>query len=185
MIDGIWVTDPVSTWCMLARELDLHDLVAVGDILITDSERTDRRCEGVSLEVIAAACVEWRNTPGAKLRRAAADLMRVGVDSPQESRLRCLLIEGGLPEPTVHPRVVLPDGRELHPDLGYEDLRFGFEYEGGRHADPDRVLADISRFEGFAAASWDVMRATKFDLRPPTHEFLARARQRLRMRREA
>ena len=39
---------------------------------------------------------------GCRLARRAASLAREGVDSPQETRLRLLLVLAGLPEPRVN-----------------------------------------------------------------------------------
>ena len=172
--DGIRVTDPLTTWCLLARELDRRDLIAAGDILVTDSCRTDRRCPALPLQALVDGVTAWGTASGALVLRDAVSRLRVGVDSPMESILRTIIVDGGFPEPTVHPTVVLADGRERHPDLGYEDLQLAIEYEGAGHADPDRMRQDITRVEDFADAGWLTVRTTNADLFPTPTLFLRR-----------
>lgn len=173
-LDGIPLTDPLTTWCLLSRELQLHDLVAAGDLLVTPSTRTDRRFAQVGLDELAHAIDVWGSSPGAVLRRKAFGLVRVGVDSPMESLMRMTIIEAGLPEPRVHPVVDTCDGETLQPDLGYERLRLGIEYEGAMHADPVRMRRDIARIEALAEAGWETLRVTVDDLFPSADRFLRR-----------
>lgn len=175
-IDGIRVTDPVTTWFLLARELGLHHLIAAGDVAITDSTRTERRCGATSIDAFVEAMPRWTRSPGAAMARSAIERMRVGVDSPMESQLRSIIVDAGYPEPEVHPPVSVPDGRILHPDVGYPELRLGVEYEGIGHADPARMRRDIRRIEDFAAAGWDTLRVTSDDMFPEPHSLLARLR---------
>lgn len=165
-LDGVRITDPITTWCLLARELGLPDLIAAADVLITESTRTSRRSTPTPIGDLAGAVANWSRSPGGGIMRQALGRARMGVDSPMESLLRTLIVDGGLPEPTVHPTVVLLDGTERQPDLGYEDLKLGLEYEGLDHADPKRMRIDITRIEDFAAVGWDTMRVTKPDMAP-------------------
>jgi very-short-patch-repair endonuclease len=49
-------------------------------------------------------------------------------------------------------------------DLAYPEHRIGIEYEGADHANPDRVLRDVSRYTRLVADSWRIYRFTKFEI---------------------
>ena len=61
-----------------------------------------------SPERLIEAAAQW-NCKGCRLARRAASLAREGVDSPQETRLRLLLVLAGLPEPRVN--LIIRGGR--------------------------------------------------------------------------
>jgi len=69
----------------------LTELVTAGDSLV--------RRAGVEPDRLIEAASSARGVRGARLARQAAALVRRGVDSPMESRLRLLLVLAGLPEP--------------------------------------------------------------------------------------
>ena len=91
---GLLVSEPTRVFLEVAasRE-DLVDLVAVGDSLV----RRKRTTPG---ELVVAAGGYLGK--GARLARRAAAYVRAGVDSPKESRLRMLIVLGGLPQPQVN-----------------------------------------------------------------------------------
>jgi hypothetical protein len=71
------------------------------------------------------------------------------VDSPQETRIRLLLVLAGLPEPCVNLIIRGRDGgwRRRY-DLAYEELQLIVEYDGRQHAEDTRQwLTDIFRRE--------------------------------------
>lgn len=131
---------------------DLPDLVAAGDVLVRHEH-----CSPVDL---LAACV-----PGS-LATAAAALVRPGVDSPPETRLRLLLVLAGLPEPESNRRVLNAHGGWLaQPDLSYPEQRIAIEYEGEHHrTDRRQWQRDIARQENVEAEGWIVLRVTARDL---------------------
>ena len=60
-----------------------------------------------------------------------------------ESRLRMVLVLGGLPRPRAQVSIHDRWGRFVgRPDLFYEDQRLGIEYDGGVHRD---AMADDNR----------------------------------------
>ncbi|MFC0508133.1 type IV toxin-antitoxin system AbiEi family antitoxin domain-containing protein [Micromonospora costi] len=89
----------------------------------------------------------------------------------QESQLRLLLIDGGLPAP--QPQVWVPDrnGIPLYRlDLGYRERRVGIEYDGRTHLDRDRLRRDRARMNWLAANGWQMRHFTDRDLyHRPTH----------------
>lgn len=137
---GVRLTTPIQTFLDLAQVLDLVDLVVLGDSLVKK-----RRCQLKDLvEVVKEA-----TGPGAALARRAAGLVREGVDSPMESRLRMLIVLAGLLEPKVDYRIYDSDGSLLYRfDLAYLGHGLVVEYDGRQHADdPQQWEADVRRDE--------------------------------------
>ncbi|MCG5437766.1 DUF559 domain-containing protein [Micromonospora foliorum] len=89
----------------------------------------------------------------------------------QESQLRLVLIDGGLPPP--EPQIWVPDsyGIPLYRlDLGYRQHHVGVEYDGSSHLDRARLQHDRSRTNWLAANGWQMRHFTDRDLyRRPAH----------------
>jgi hypothetical protein len=164
---GLMLLTPLSTLITLGRELDHEHLVHVIDALLTTSRRYPDlalpRSPFATPEQLTAHLAGRARLHGAAAVGAAAADARVGVDSRFESITRRCIVLAGLPEPVVHPLVVI-DGIELHPDLGYPELKIAVEYEGEGHLDPKRWAEDILRYELLEAAGWIVVRITKGDV---------------------
>lgn len=107
------------------------------------------------------------------IRRTAAArmLLRIGsakADSPQESRLRLLVVRAGFPVPTAQYEVHSVDGRLVYVlDLAWERYRIALEYDG-YDAHEHRAGYDAERDERMRRRGWIVIRATASDLRDPT-----------------
>jgi hypothetical protein len=147
---GMRVADPVSTWLHLARVVDHERLVAIGDHLV----RTPRFPDPDGLrpfcarEQLAGRLVGYHGR-GRRAAALAAERVRPGVDSPQETRLRLLLADGGLPEPLTDVEVRDARGRVVTwLDMYYPGLRLAVEYDGQQHRTSDRQFArDGQRIE--------------------------------------
>jgi hypothetical protein len=137
---AIRMTSPVQTFLDLAHYLPLVDLVVLGDSLVRRRRTTP--------EQLVSATRDHRG-PYSRLARQAAALVRTGVDSPMETRLRLLIVLAGLPEPEVDHRVHDEDGTLLRRyDLAYLPHRLIIEYDGRQHAESDaQWLTDIGRDE--------------------------------------
>ena len=87
-------------------------------------------------------------------------MLRVGVDSPQESRLRLKIVDAGLPEPAVTQPVFDEHGRYVStPDLQYKEYKIAMEYEGDHHrSDPVQWGKDIERDDRLRALGWIVLK---------------------------
>jgi hypothetical protein len=148
---GLRLTTPEQTFVDLAADLDLVELVVLGDRLVkrgvTTPERLTRMAE------------RWQGYHR-ELACRAARLVRDGVDSPPESRLRMLIVLAGLPEPTVNHIIRDPDtGTWLRRfELAYRDLLIAIEYEGRQHRDDDEIwAADIERREELDRDTWRIV----------------------------
>ncbi|MFI9643915.1 endonuclease domain-containing protein [Micromonospora sp. NPDC051925] len=83
----------------------------------------------------------------------------------QESQLRLVLIDGGLPAP--EPQLWVPDEAgflRYRLDLGYRRLRIGIEYDGLSHLDRDRLRHDRTRMNWLSAQGWRMRHYTALDL---------------------
>jgi len=77
-----------------------------------------------------------------KLRKVAAHA-EPAAESPMETRLRMVLVLGGLPRPEAQVTLYDHEGEFLgRPDLFYPDARLALEYDGGSHR---TTLADDNR----------------------------------------
>ena len=177
---GYPTLSPADVWCQLSDSLDLAELVAVGDYLISGQAlaAAKRKAPLCTVTELRAAVDRHRWSPGAIMRKEAIDLVRSGVDSPMESLLRILLISEGLPEPLIGDPTPVDDGRStLRPDLKYPQWRVVFEYEGETHRlDGRQWRLDIARRERLEAADWHVIRVTAHDLWVDPVGFIRRVR---------
>lgn len=177
---GFTTTDAATTWCQLACVLGRDDLVAIGDCIVSGQRLPGgRRTPAMaSLEELRSAVDRHAAGRGAAALRWALDRVRIGVDSPPESRLRLLLVRSGFAEPQIGPPVLVESGTlTLHPDLAWPELRLALEYEGDGHRENRKTFrADIRRREMFEAAGWRVIRVTADDLGPDRDAFIRRVR---------
>ncbi|MGH3384620.1 MAG: DUF559 domain-containing protein [Nocardioidaceae bacterium] len=153
--DGIRVSSPVQAFLDLAgvQGVGLVDLVVVGDRLVRKGHVTESD--------LVAAAEDW---PGRGRRRAlrAARLVRKGVDSPMETRLRLLIVLAGLPEPQVNVILRRRDGEwEIRLDLSYPLQKVIIEYDGRQHATSSRQwLHDLERREQLDGWGWRLVVVT-------------------------
>jgi hypothetical protein len=151
---GLPVSTPEQTFLDLAAVgVGLVDLVVAADGMI--------RAGHTSPELLIEAAAQWSGK-GCRVARRAASLARPSVDSPQESRLRLLLVLAGLPEPRVNLIMRGRDGgwRRRY-DLAYEHLRLIIEYDGRKHAeDAGQWLTDIFRREELDQMRWRLVIVT-------------------------
>lgn len=166
-LGGLRLTSPERTWLDLAPGLQLDDLIAAGDAVVCAHTR------GFGPPKVALAgrrelrAVVGRN-PGRRgvvRARLALEEVRVGADSPPETKLRLALVRSGLPEPELNVAVTDPSGQEvLWPDLAYRRQRVAVEYDGAHHGGEDQYLKDIAREGRAHRAGWLIVRIGRDDL---------------------
>ena len=152
-VDGLTVSAPVRTALDLARHLPRGQAIAQLDAL---AAATDIRAR----DVLALA----RRYPGARgIRKARAivPLLDAGAQSPRESWLRLLLIDGGFPRPAT--QIMVSDGfHTAFIDMGWEDLRIGLEYDGEQHhSDRPQYVKDIARLDMLGQLGWLIIRVVR------------------------
>ncbi|AOT03454.1 hypothetical protein [Arthrobacter sp. U41] len=100
MIQGVPVTSIPRTLLDLAGTgtLTVEDLVVIADDLVCEHERYQHpRTARLTLGEIVLYAGRQRPVAGLRLLRESLGLVRVGVDSPPETRLRLLFGRSGLP----------------------------------------------------------------------------------------
>ena len=158
---GILVSTPEQTFIDLAAiGIKLVDLVVLGD-----------------------AIEAWPGR-GTRLALRAARLIREGVDSPMETRVRLLIVMAGLPEPTLNVIIRGEDGSwRMRFDLCYVDQRLIVEYDGRQHADsPHQWERDIYRREELDRMDYRLLIVTSRGVFNEPHRTLERVRDALRER---
>lgn len=146
LINGMLVTSPERTAFDLARHLPRNLAVRHLDAL---AQATGVKAADV--ELLADRYPRARGLPRARI---ALPLMDGGAESPQETRVRLILIDDGLPAPRTQIRV--SDGaREAFLDMGYDEPMVGFDYDGEQHqANRNRYIHDIGRAELVDGQGW-------------------------------
>lgn len=88
-----------------------------------------------------------------------------GAESPQESWLRMLFVDAGLPRPTTQFVVCAADGRYIKRlDMVWEEYKVGAEYDGEQHLTDRTVYArDVWVGRELQRMRWHLMRAVKED----------------------
>lgn len=156
-IDGMPVATPARTGLDLGRYLPRNIAVAHLDALASTT--------GVTAEEILGLTYRYKGRHGVRLCRDAVELMDAGAQSPQETRLRLLLINRGFPPPRTQIPVADQYGFEFaYLDMGWEDLLIAVEYDGDHHrTDTDQYRWDARRLRKLADAGWIVIRVMAGD----------------------
>jgi hypothetical protein len=146
LIDGIPVTTPERTAFDIARHLPRDLAVRHLDALA--------RATGVKATDVQLLGERYPRARGLPRSRIALPLMDAGAESPQETRVRLILIDDGLPPPRTQIRVT--DGvREAFLDMGYDEPMVGFDYDGEHHqTNRGRYVHDIGRAELIDRRGW-------------------------------
>ncbi|WP_438354235.1 hypothetical protein [Microbacterium sp. CJ88] len=162
---GIRVTSPASTWAMLADELSLRELVALGDELV----RIPRGPGGAlrpadrlaTPDELRAAVEAGRRRSISKLREAMT-LVREGSSSPLETEYRLDASEGGLPDAELDVEIRTAHGVLLGiSEFVYWEQRLAVEVEGDHHrTNRTQWNRDIDKYAAYAAEGWEVVRLT-------------------------
>lgn len=179
--DALFVLPIVSAalmWSKLASALDLDDLVALGDALVTGPEAL------ATVDELRLMAVSWAGNRGSKKLRQAADEVRRGPLSRPESLIRLQVVRAGVPEP--RPNVTIRDQTGEHlamTDLCWPKYRTLVEYEGDYHrSSRAKFRSDITRMEMFTDGGWSGLRAHADDVFGDPNPFVARLWRRLEQR---
>jgi hypothetical protein len=116
-----------------------------------------------SVADLNALCVARARGIGVANLRRVAGFAEPAAESPMESRLRMVLVLGGLPRPQA--QVSLHDGQGRfvgRPDLYYPDHRLGIEYDGAIHR--NSLAEDNRRQNRLLNAGFRLLRFTAADV---------------------
>jgi very-short-patch-repair endonuclease len=136
-----------------------------------------------SVDDVAVIAGRYPKARGIRRLRAALELADGGAESPQETRLRLILVRGGLPRLATQIPVANGRGRIVRRiDMGWPEWMVGVEYDGEQHwKDPAAYEDDIDRLEFLAAKGWFIIRVSARHMRAPS-EVVQRARHALKGR---
>jgi len=166
-VAGMPVTTRARTAFDLGRYLPRGEAIARLDSLM--------HSQIFSIEDVLILAKRYQGARGLKALRAALPLVDGGSASPQETWLRLLYIDAGLPRPTTQIPIVEGRGRLVRmADMGWEDFWVTSEYDGEHHqTSRPQYVKDIRSLRKARALGWIVDQVVKED-RPV--EIVERAR---------
>lgn len=185
--EGIRVAAPALTFALMAKRCTVHELVRIGDAIVTVADNyPERRLPGplAMLEALRAMTDRWGGRPGAATLREALPRIRTRVESPRETDMRLFITDAGMPEPEVQIDVFDPESGRLlgRPDLLHRKARVVEEYEGDGHRSKEQWDRDIQKYRDFERIGLHVVRATNRDFVPTPNRWLADLAAELRRR---
>ncbi|MEE2059774.1 DUF559 domain-containing protein [Rhodococcus artemisiae] len=172
-LDSMAVTSPARTGFDLGRWLDPDDAIAQLDALCRVTHLTP--CDIHELA---------ERHPRERGLTQLGDVLRQvdpGAESIPETRVRLLLIRGGLPVPET--QVPIVDGSRIlaRADMGWRQWRTAVEYDGIHHwTDERQRTRDIERYEACESLGWSMIRVNSEQLRRRPASIVNRVRLRLR-----
>jgi Protein of unknown function (DUF559) len=159
-IRGMRVTTAARTAFDIGRGLPVAKAVPILDALFNAT--------GAKPADVIAVANRRPGTRGIRRLRAALDLADGGAESPQETRVRLLLIGAGLPRPETQIEFRRLHRRRIRVDLGWRQWKVAVEYDGIQHwDDPYQRAWDIERIALLEAAGWSVIRVSAAMLSRP------------------
>lgn len=165
--DGARVTSPARTWLDLANLLTVDELITAGDsaVLAHGPEFPVPKAPLATIEDLQLIIAAHPGMRGMKTARLALTEIRVGADSPPETRMRLLLARTKLGEPVLNYVIHNSWGQPaVWPDAAYPEHRLALQYDGGHHSDPDQAARDRKRKETTERLGWTELRIFKDDL---------------------
>jgi very-short-patch-repair endonuclease len=177
-----------------------HEVASLGAMAVTTAERTAfdlarrgpvgqavarvdalARVTHLKVDDVHALALRHPHVKGLRQMDRVLDLADAGAESPQETRLRLMLIDAGFPRPQTQIPVLGTDGHpRYYLDMGWEDLMVAVEYDGKHHTDRPVYTKDIIRLEYVNSVGWIVIRVVAEHRRP---EILHRVRRACDLRR--
>jgi very-short-patch-repair endonuclease len=153
---GIAVATPARTALDLGRKLTRDKAVQHLDALA--------RATGITAEDVMPLTKLYAGTKGVRSCRQAVELMDSGAQSPKETWLRLLLIDGGYPRPQTQIPLYEYGAVVANLDMGWPDIRVSVEYDGDQHrTDRATYVKDMRRAELIDRMGWMNVRVVKED----------------------
>lgn len=164
--DGRPVTAPAWTAVEVARGLHRPRAFATLDAALRSRtvDRTD----------IWRAALEQAGRRGIVAVRDLIPLADPRAESPMESEMRLVVLDGGLPTPAVQYQIVDGNGELRRLDLAWPDCRVALEYDGMPwHSGVDALRRDRRRRLALQDVDWEVVSAMFDDVRYRPVELVA------------
>ncbi len=153
-VSGLRITTPERTAFDIGRMLPPSRAIPILDAL---ANATNFKLADVWALSDGKAC-----TRGVRRVQATIQLVDGGAESPQESRLRLLLIGAGLPAPETQIEFLDEYGvPRIRVDMGWRQWRVAVEYDGVQHwSNRYQRSWDIDRIATLEAMGWVVIRVS-------------------------
>ncbi len=167
-IEGVPVTSAARTWLDLALHMTDVEHIVAGDFLVSAHQRSfgPEKLPIVSKAELGAFLERHPRSRGITRARRTFERLRVGVDSPPETRVRLMLEDAGLPEFSVnYPVVDSTGGVAFWTDLACPEYRTCIEYDGDHHLTPEQQRRDMGRDRMAAELDWVQVKLNRLDLR--------------------
>jgi hypothetical protein len=161
IIGGMQCTTPARTAFDIGRTLPEDVAIPLLDALMRATRLNPA-------DVLAIAHARPRHRGIQKLR-VAMTLADAGAESPQESRVRLLLVKAGVPQPETQIECYDRFGAPyIRMDMGWREWRVAVEYDGVQHWTDRRQRSwDIDRIAILEGMGWVVVRVSAEMLKRP------------------
>ncbi|MGK2881840.1 MAG: endonuclease domain-containing protein [Mycobacterium sp.] len=175
LVNRMSVTTPARTAFDIGRLLPEPKAVPIVDALL--------RATRISTGDVTVIADRRPGVRGVRLFRSTIELCDGGAESPQESRLRVLLVKRGLPKPETQIKFYDEYGEPyIRLDMGWRRWKVAVEYDGEQHWEDSRQRSwDIDRIELLEQLGWIVVRVSAAMMARPDR-IVARVVERLRDR---
>src|SRR5260221_9016156 len=148
-------TSMERTLADLTARMTLTEAVVLADMAL----HLDR----TNLDLLRAAATAAARRVGVSIFRLVAEHAEPKSESPMETRLRMVVVLGGLPRPDAQVPIHDSHGRFAgRVDLYYPQRRLGLEYDGGLHR--DQLAEDNRRQDRLLEAGVQLLRFTAADV---------------------
>jgi very-short-patch-repair endonuclease len=174
-LDGVSVTSPVRTAYDCLRLLRGRERLVVADALT--------HLEVTTVEELRRYFATQRRMRNLRIAERLLDDIEPKSESPMETRLRLVLVDGGLPRPQAQHEVADASGVvRWRLDLAYPEVKVAVEFDGAWHFRQRRD--DDRRRAALRALGWEVLVFSADDLQTP-ERVVAQVAGALRARRKA
>ncbi len=157
MIGGVDATTPARSAFDIGRTRPVEQAIPIIDALINATR--------ISPADVAAVAASHPGARGVAKLPGLLDLVDGGAESPQETRVRLILVRGGIPRPET--QIEFRDLR-VRVDMGWREWKVAVEYDGIHHwADSRQRSWDIDRLALLEESRWVVIRVSSDMLKRP------------------
>jgi very-short-patch-repair endonuclease len=163
-VQGVRCVPAVRCAVDLARTLPRRDALPALDAALRSAASCQDELAAVR-DGLADEVARHAGLRGVRQARELVDLADGRAQCRQESQLRLVLHDAGLPAP--QPQLPVRDGygyERYMVDLGYAEERVGVEYDDSSHLDQRRIRADRARHNWLAERGWAMRYFTDEDL---------------------
>jgi hypothetical protein len=153
-VRGMRLTTPARTAFDIGRIRRADRAIPIVDALLGAT--------GVTKPEILAVADARPRARGVRSLRSILDRVDGGAESPQETRLRLILVDAGLPRPETQIEFRDRRGRvRVRTDMGWRKWKVAVEYDGVQHWTDSRQRSwDIERIALLEASGWTVVRVS-------------------------